>query len=92
MWAAQLLKGRAAQTPSTLRWSHGYPFASLPEWGGYDSRPEYTLAGVDYAALLDDGSVAIDVGMGLEIRVFSEQGVFLRALDSVRRSASGCLH
>ena len=56
----------------------------LARVGGYDSRPEYTLANVDYAALLDDGSVALtDL---LEVRVFSEQGVFLRALG---RSGGG---
>ena len=56
----------------------------LARVGGYDSRPEYTLANVDYAALLNDGSVAI--ATLLEVRVFSEQGVFLRALG---RSGGG---
>ena len=59
----------------------------LARVGGHDSRREYTLAGVDYAALLDDGSVAIADGINRqEVRIFSEEGVFLRALG---RSGGG---
>ena len=57
------------------------PLLELARVGGYDSRPEYTLADVDYAALLDDGSIAIADGIDRpEVRIFSEQGVFLRVL------------
>ena len=59
----------------------------LSRVGGDDSRREYALADVDYAALLDDGSVAIADGINRqEVRIFSEDGVFIRALG---RSGGG---